>query len=170
MERYEVRVVEMRDVIKEIDSLWNRLQSDELLKEDCEDAGVDLSKLAGMSRAGVIDIKAPGHGISGAELFDVSIVSAISGAHVVAYDLWKRVILPRLEKRFGKGAIKEKPAAKQARAGQQDAATSSNEANRRKITAKKAPALKAGSSEKSKRSRKSKAARKSKSSKKSKGR
>jgi hypothetical protein len=39
-------------------------------------------------------------------LLDASLVSVMSGAHIVAWDLWKRVILPRLAQRFGKRAVK----------------------------------------------------------------
>jgi hypothetical protein len=107
MERYELRIVEMPDLIMEIDSLWDRLQSDDALKEDASDAGIDLSKLPRVRRSKAIKIETVGHGISGAELFDASVISAMSGAHIVVWDLWKKVILPRLQQRFGKDAVKQ---------------------------------------------------------------
>jgi hypothetical protein len=107
MERYELRIAEMSDVVREIDRLWEGLQSDEPLQEDARDAGLDVSRFAGIKRADALVVSTVAHGITGAELFDVTAVSAVSAMHVVFYDMWKRVILPRLQQRFGKDAIKE---------------------------------------------------------------
>lgn len=107
MERYELRIAEMSDVVREIDRIWEGLQSDEPLQEDARDAGLDVSRFAGIKRADALVVSTVAHGISGAELFDVTAVSAVSAMHVVLYDMWKRVILPRLQQRFGKDAIKE---------------------------------------------------------------
>jgi hypothetical protein len=41
---------------------------------------------------------------------DVGFVSVLAGAQLAARDLWKRIILPRLQKRFGKGSVKPKVA------------------------------------------------------------
>ena len=115
MERYELRVVELSEVVNEIDRIWNGLQSDEALQQDAKDAGIDLSKIGGMKRADALRITTPAHGLTGAELFDVTAVSAVTGMHVVLYDLWKRVILPRVQQRFGKDAVKERTTPKEPR-------------------------------------------------------
>jgi len=38
-------------------------------------------------------------------VLDVSFAAVISGAHILVYDLWKQVLLPRLKKKFGKDAL-----------------------------------------------------------------
>lgn len=113
MERYELKIVEMSDVVNEVDKIWRQLRSDVVLREDAEDAGIDLSEIGQMKRSDALRISTPSHGITGAELFDVTAVSAVTGLHVAIYDLWKRVILPRIQQRFGKDAVKKHVAAKE---------------------------------------------------------
>jgi hypothetical protein len=135
-------MVEMSDLIYEIDRIWKALQADEVLQEDALDVGIDVSKFAGMSRAEALAITTPAHGITGAELFDVTAVSAISGMHVVFYDLWKRVILPRLQQRFGKDAIKKHQISKKEVQGKGSATTRRTS---RKDSTKKTPRTKSKS-------------------------
>jgi hypothetical protein len=115
MERYELRAVELDEVINEIDRIWSGLQSDEGLQQDAKDAGIDPSKIDGMKRTDALRVTTAAHGLTGAELFEITAVSAVTGMHVVLYDLWKRVILPRVQQRFGKDAVKERAAPKDPR-------------------------------------------------------
>lgn len=105
-ERYELHVVELPELIKEVDRLWRLLPHDEGMREDAADAGIDVSRFADVPRPKAIRITTVAHGISGPEFFDVGFFASIPGLSVVAFDLWKKVILPRVQSRFGKDAVR----------------------------------------------------------------
>ncbi|HSC65376.1 MAG TPA: hypothetical protein VLD35_17175 [Caldimonas sp.] len=66
---------------------------------------------------------------SGAPLDPASIGVLVGAVGVVGHDIWKRVLLPRIEERWGKGAIERKRAAEKA---EQAAAKSAKKASAKK--------------------------------------
>ena len=106
MECYVLSGVESPELITEVDRLWSRLETDPELRQDAEEAGTDVSRLTGQRREDLIEFRTPRHGIGGPELLDAAAISATSALHVIAWDLWKRVLLPRIAQRFGKNAVK----------------------------------------------------------------
>lgn len=111
MERYEVKSVESPVLIAEVDRLWGRLRTDPELIQDAQEAGIDVLVFADTRRNEVLGFRTTRHGIGGPELLDAAVISVTSGLHVIAWDLWKKVLLPRLVRRFGKDAVKPVPAA-----------------------------------------------------------
>jgi hypothetical protein len=106
VETYELHGVRLDTIISEVDRLWERLQTDEALKQEAADEDVDVSVFAGVYRPQVISIQLKAHSIGGsAASLDIAFATAISGAHIVAYDLWKKVFLPRLQSKFGRDTI-----------------------------------------------------------------
>ena len=106
MERYQINGIDALEFDREIDAIWARLHSDKGIAEDAEDARIDLTLLKGVSRGDVFSIKVKQHGITGPEAIDIVLGSGIVGIQIVAYDVWKKLFLPRLQERFGKERIK----------------------------------------------------------------
>jgi hypothetical protein len=93
----ELSVEEIRE---EVDRVWEELRSSEAVRREAAAAGVDVEQLdTGAARA-PIDVAARGAGFGVIEILVVA-------AGVVARDLWKEVILPRIKERFGADAVRE---------------------------------------------------------------
>lgn len=97
--RGELSVDEIRD---EIDRVWRELQSSDAARGELAAAGVDVDRLDVDAPRAPIDVATRGAGFGVVEILVVA-------AGVVARDLWKEVILPRIKDRYGVDAVREPP-------------------------------------------------------------
>lgn len=91
------------DVQREIDSFWDAFDHDDELRKEVQDAGIETSELAQVDRQGAISVRVKGAGLDPAL---VSLVVAFAPAvNAVVVSLWKKVILPRIRRRYGRDAV-----------------------------------------------------------------
>jgi hypothetical protein len=90
-----------REVIEEeIAKAWKDVQHDDQVRTQLAAANVDVSAAASLDTAQSITVRNAGTGFAGETI-------VIALAAKVASDLWEKVILPRLRKRFGADAVVE---------------------------------------------------------------
>jgi hypothetical protein len=96
------------EVQREIDGFWAELDGSDELRKDVENAGIDLSALAGVDRGGAIRVSVRGAGL-GPETVAL-VVAFAPAANVVLMSLWGEVLLPRIRGQHGRDAIRhERP-------------------------------------------------------------
>ncbi|MEJ0073935.1 MAG: hypothetical protein WDO17_00560 [Alphaproteobacteria bacterium] len=109
MNRYLLKSVSPDDFNRELDKLWAQLTTDPGLQEDAADAGIDVEKLPRGKRRDLISVKVPAH-------FDVvtgAVITIVLApvAKKILIDLWSKLLLPRLERKFGLKPAASKSAA-----------------------------------------------------------
>lgn len=87
-----------------LDALWSELREPGMLRRDAAAAGVDgaaLAELVAHPRAEVFTVTKGGEGLDPiTTAILVKVVIPLAGA--VAVDLWKKVLLPRIERKLGR--------------------------------------------------------------------
>jgi hypothetical protein len=96
------------EVQREIDSFWDSLESDDDLRKEVRNAGIDDAELEGLDRQEAISVSVRGAGL------DPTLVSLVVAfaptVNAVIVSLWKKVILPRIRRKYGRDAVgSEKP-------------------------------------------------------------
>ena len=106
MERtYSIGSGVSREAIEnEVSKAWSDLRSDAGVRDQLAAAGVDLSAVRDVTATDAITVRSAGSGFAGE-----AIVVAL--AIKVASDVWEKLILPRLLKRFGADAVVEQKSA-----------------------------------------------------------
>jgi hypothetical protein len=94
-ERGRLTVDELQD---EVARLWNELQEDEELRQEARSAGIDVDQLGASEAEPPVRVQPAAAGFEPG-----TILLIIAG--VVARDVWKEIILPRLKRRWGADAI-----------------------------------------------------------------
>jgi hypothetical protein len=91
------------EVQREVDSFWDAFEHDGELRQEVQDAGIELSELDAVNRQGGITVSVRGAGLDPAL---VSLIVAFAPAvNTVAVSLWKKVLLPRIRRRYGRDAV-----------------------------------------------------------------
>lgn len=94
---YKIGTLSADALNKELDEMWGALREDGALREEAAAAGIDLAEIDALERS-PIEVRSDEAG------FDpVSIVIVVAG--IVAKDLWKEVLLPRIRARYGAEAV-----------------------------------------------------------------
>lgn len=103
--RYLSREMDEKTLDREIDRFWTELQDDPELQQELRDEGIPVDQLLGIDRRQAITIRRGKAGLGAATT--AIIVAFAPVAAGITRDLWKRVLLPRIERRFGVGILKE---------------------------------------------------------------
>lgn len=90
-------------VEKALDEVWTELQNDPAARKEVEALGVDPDALKATTREEAVTISGRAMGF-GAEAI---IIAFLPVAVKIAGDVWQKIILPRLEQRLGRGALRE---------------------------------------------------------------
>jgi hypothetical protein len=92
------KTVNDEDVNQELRSIWELLRTDERLREQARQAGIDDAALQGLRDSPYVSERREGQ-IGIAEAIFIAVTTQL--AKDVAKTLWDKVIWPRLARRFG---------------------------------------------------------------------
>ena len=95
--------VSAAQVERALDEVWSELQNDPAARREVEALGVDPDALKATPRAEAVTVSSRAMGF-GAEAI---IIAFLPLAVKIAGDVWQKIILPRLEQRLGRGALRE---------------------------------------------------------------
>lgn len=107
--RGELSVEEIRAQIAEFWHIIDNSGSSDL-DADLSAAGLDRGMLAGVSRQDGIAVEAGNSGVD--PITAVVLVTLAPSANVIIKDLWRKIVLPRIQKRWGDDAIGEEKRSK----------------------------------------------------------
>jgi hypothetical protein len=86
-----------------LDAVWKELRGDPDALRDATALGVDLSRLTSTPRDEAIAVHGRASGFGPESIIIVFLPLAVK----IAGDVWSRIILPRLERKLGRGALTE---------------------------------------------------------------
>lgn len=104
---YETRVLDETQLQNEIEALWHDLQHDPAWRAEAEKQGIPVERVVGVGWREAIGVRRDAAGLD-----PVSTALVVSFSPVLAgivRDVWERLLLPRLERRYGGGALTERP-------------------------------------------------------------
>uniref|UniRef100_UPI003F4987B1 hypothetical protein n=1 Tax=Actinoplanes sp. CA-084688 TaxID=3239901 RepID=UPI003F4987B1 len=93
------------EVQREIDTFWAEVDTDDELRKELANAGIDLDEVPADERAGAIRVGVHGAGVDPGSV--ALIVAFAPVANTVLVSLWKQVLLPRIRSRYGRDAIQD---------------------------------------------------------------
>jgi len=114
--RYELSGVDLATLSRHVAEICFELDRPGRLREELNAIGVDASRMPSFSEFAVV--KSEGHGLDYSTVGAVVALSlpfAKAGAAVTQkalLDIWKKIVLPRLEQRMGKGSLIDKGSTK----------------------------------------------------------
>lgn len=86
-----------------LDEVWKELRSDSDALRDAKALGVDLSALTSTPRNETISVRGRASGFGPESILIAFLPLAVK----IAGDVWSKIILPRLERKLGRGALTE---------------------------------------------------------------
>ena len=101
---YSVKGVSVLELQEEIRATWRDLSQDSIRSEDLAKAGIDVKALSAAESEAPIKIERQGGGFD----FTPIIVSFAPAAAAIIMDVWKRLILPRIRRKWGEDSIWER--------------------------------------------------------------
>jgi hypothetical protein len=102
--RGELSVEQIQD---EIAQFWQFIDNSgsPALEQQLNEAGLDRATLVGVNRADAIIVRAGTSGVDPTSV--VLLVTLAPSANLIIKDLWKKIVLPRIKRRWGEDAIGE---------------------------------------------------------------
>jgi hypothetical protein len=90
----------------EVDDFWDEYETDVTVREAVAAEGIDVASLDPLDRRRLISFREDGAGLDPLTVgIIVKFVLPVSSS--VAIGLWQKVLLPRIERRWGGGAVGE---------------------------------------------------------------
>jgi hypothetical protein len=95
------------EIESEIAQFWRTLDNPggTALEDELSAAGLDRATLASVNRENAMIVRAGSSGVDATTA--VLLVTLAPSANLVIKDLWKKIVLPRIRKRWGEDAIGE---------------------------------------------------------------
>ena len=106
MTKYVVTAVSPDDFNRELDNLWAQLKTDPGLQQDAAAAGISVAKLPRGARRNLISVKYPANFDLVSGVWVTIVLAPV--AKKILLDVWSKILLPRLERKF---SITEAPKA-----------------------------------------------------------
>jgi hypothetical protein len=101
--RYEADSnVDAAQLAAALDEMWEQFRDDSVLRDRVSKLGADPDQVFSTPRRDIIGVEQEGAGFGATAL----LVFLMPALNQVARDLWSRIILPQLELRWGRGALK----------------------------------------------------------------
>jgi hypothetical protein len=97
---YEAGALSADDINKEIAAFWDAYDKDPNVRKAVAAQGIDVTKLDKVDRRGLIVAKEPEAGF-GPIAIAIVVHFVIPVAAAVSIDLWRKVLLPRIETKKG---------------------------------------------------------------------
>jgi len=107
---YEVSGPSLHQLEESLDELWASLGTDRDLMRRAEVARINLKRVPPGERARLIKLRRKGAGF---EPGSTAVVVGIGLGAKILRDIWTHLLLPRLRKKYGADALKEKEAKKE---------------------------------------------------------
>lgn len=93
------------EIQREIHKFWAELETNDELRKELVDAGIDPDAVAAPDRQDAIQVSVRGAGIDPGAVS--LIVAFVPAASEVLISLWNQVLLPRIRNRYGRDAIRD---------------------------------------------------------------
>jgi len=93
----------VEEIQREINSFWDQLRHDVRLREEIKDVGIDIPDDAAEDWHDAIHVEVKGAGIDPSTV--ALIVAFAPSANAIVVSLWKKIILPRIRRKYGRDAV-----------------------------------------------------------------